>query len=157
MKRFLALISALLFLSPVFCSAQGRQPSDSLDSDIIDSWEYQLLINARGNDVTGLCLMNVLQDSTIVGTIVNEFGAKIFDFTYSKGKTKIMNVIGPINKWYIRRVLKKDFSFILPNLRQSHDVIEKKRKLTVQPNGDVSVSNDKYKIYYVFTKMQEEL
>lgn len=154
MKSILALISALVFWGYSFCSAQEVQLFETVDTNVVDTWEYHIIINARGNEITGLCIMNVYTDNTIMGTIINEFGTKIFDFSYSsKKKVKIKNVIAPINKWYIRRVLKSDLAFILTNIRQSNNVIEKKRRFTVLPNGDISVSNDKYKIYYNLNKM----
>ena len=155
MKRILSLISAIFLGGLCLCSAQEVQLFESEDTSIVDTWEYHITINARGNEVTGLCIMNVYTDGSIMGTIINEFGTKIFDFSCSpKKKVKIENVIAPINKWYIRRVLRGDLAFILSNLRQSSDVIEKKRSFTVQPNGDISVSNNKYKIYYTLHKLQ---
>lgn len=155
MRRILSLISAILLGGLCLCSAQEVQPFESVDTSIVDTWEYHITIDARGNEITGLCIMNVYTDNSIKGTIINEFGTKIFDFSCSpKKKVKIENVIAPINKWYIRRVLKGDLAFILSNLRQSSDVTEKKRSFTVQPNGDISVSNNKYKIYYTLHKLQ---
>lgn len=155
MRSILALISALFIGGLCLCSAQEVLPLEPVDTSIVDTWEYHIKIDARGNEITGLCIMNVYTDNSIKGTIINEFGTKIFDFSYSsKKKAKIENVIAPINKWYIRRVLKGDIAFILSNLRQSSDVVEKKRSFTVQPNGDISVSNNKYKIYYTLHILQ---
>ena len=155
MRRILSLISAILLGGLCLCSAQEVQLFESVDSTIVDTWEYHITINARGNEITGLCIMNVYTDNSIKGTIINEFGTKIFDFSCSsKKKVKIENVIAPINKWYIRRVLKSDLAFILSNIGQSSDVVEKKRSFTVQPNGDINVSNNKYKIYYTLHKLQ---
>ena len=155
MRRILSLISAILLEGLCLCSAQEVQPFELVDTSIVDTWEYHITIDARGNEITGLCIMNVYTDNSIKGTIINEFGTKIFDFSCSsKKKVKIENVIAPINKWYIRRVLKGDLAFILSNLRQSSDVVEKKRSFTVQPDGDISVRNDKYKIYYTLHKLQ---
>ena len=155
MRRILSLISAILLGGLCLCSAQEVQPFESVDTSIVDTWEYHITIDARGNEITGLCIMNVYTDNSIKGTIINEFGTKIFDFSYSsKKKAKIENVIAPINKWYIRRVLKGDLAFILSHIGQSSDVVEKKRSFTVQPNGDISVNNNKYKIYYTLHKLQ---
>jgi hypothetical protein len=155
MRRILSLISAILLGGLCLCSAQEVQPFESVDTSIVDTWEYHITIDARGNEITGLCIMNVYTDNSIKGTIINEFGTKIFDFSCSpKKKVKIENVIAPINKWYIRRVLKGDLAFILSHIEQSSDVVEKKRSFTVQPNGDISVNNNKYKIYYTLHKLQ---
>ena len=58
--------------------------------------------------ITGLCLLNTENDTTY-GTIMNEFGIKVFDFVYREPskKIKLLHLIPMLNKWYIKRVLKK--------------------------------------------------
>lgn len=155
MKRFL-LFSSMVLLLCQCALARGNDIPDWPDSCVVDSWEYNVLIQARGNDVTGMCLMNLYPDSSIIGTVVNDFGVKVLDFTYAKGKAQVMNVFGPINKWYIRRVLRGDFAFILANLRRGEDVVAKKRRLTIMPNGDIHIANERYHINYVFSIMQSQ-
>ena len=87
-----------------------------------------MLMQVRGQEITGICIMNVAPDNSIVGTVVNEFGVKAFDFTFSKGKAKVLNVVGPLNKWYIKKVLRGDFTFILSSMDTSKDIIKKKDK-----------------------------
>ena len=113
--------------------------------------EYGLLMQVRGRDITGLCIMDTATDGSVVGTVVNEMGVKAFDFTYSNGRAKVLNVIGPMNKWYIRKVLNRDFTFILSNIDKPTDVTCKKRALKRQADGDIIVTNSKYKISYTFT------
>ena len=95
-------------------------------------------MEVRGQEITSICLMNVEDDGSIVGTVVNEMGVKAFDFTYANGKAKVINVLGPLNKWYIRMVLQKDFSFILSNIDRRQNVVHKKRSMTVTPEGDIA-------------------
>ena len=83
-------------------------------------------------------------------------GIKVFDFTYANGKTKVMNVLGPLNKWYIRMVLRKDLSFILSNIDGGKDVTHKKRSMTFTSDGDIVVRNDKYNISYTFSIMKDD-
>ena len=52
------------------------------------SKEYNLQMEVRGQEITSICLMNVEDDGSIVGTVVNEMGVKAFDFTYANGKAK---------------------------------------------------------------------
>ena len=111
-------------------------------------------MQARGHEFTGLCIIDMAADSTMVGTLVNEMGVKAFDFTYAKGKAKVLNVIAPLDKWYIRRVLRGDFSFILANMHKGKDADKKKRHLRLTPDG-FTVSNDRFKIYYTFTTKNE--
>lgn len=108
-------------------------------------------MQARGHEFTGFCIMEQAADGTLVGTLVNEMGVKAFDFTYADGKAKVLNVIAPLNKWYIRKVLQGDFAFILKHINEGKDADKKKRHLRRLPNGDIRMSNDRYKIYYTFT------
>ena len=101
-------------------------------------------------------MMNIEADGGIVGTVVNEFGVKAFDFTYAGGKAKILNVVGPLNKWYIKKVLRGDFSFILSNIGRGENVVKKKRRLDVMPNGDINVCDERYNINYLFTPIKAE-
>lgn len=152
MRSCLILIELLFLLLP--CQAvNGLYPSQYgiHNSHSAITTEYNLTIQARGQEITGLCVMNKEADGNIVGTIINEFGVKAFDFTYYNGKAQIMNVIGPLDKWYIRKVLRKDFSFILAHLWQDRNVVSKKRRMTFLPDGNVIVNNDKFKIHYTFS------
>ena len=138
MKRCLIFIELLLLLLPC-CDTESR--------------EYNLLMDVRGREITSICMMNIEEDGSIVGTVVNEMGVKAFDFTYANGKAKVINVLGPLNKWYIRKVLRKDFSFILSNISKNQNVVWKKRSMTVSPNGDIVIKNDRFNISYTFTPM----
>ena len=100
----------LLFFLPI--------SADRVDGDSIVSQEYDLLIKFRGQEMTAICVLEFHQG--IVGTVVNHFGVKVFDFIYpdsgEKKKLRLFNVIKPLNKWYIRRVLRRDLTFILSNI-----------------------------------------
>lgn len=148
MKRCLTLVSLLFLFFLAACQAEG------IGQDTASVREYQLLMQVRGHEITSICMMDIQADSSVLGTVVNEFGVKAFDFTYANGKAKVFNVVGPLNKWYIKRVLKGDFSFILANIGLGKDVVKKKRRLSFLPNGDVSVSNERFKIQYTFTPIK---
>lgn len=147
MRNSLRLISLLLlFLAARPCLAQEA-------SDSVVSKEYNLLMQVRGNEISNICVMKTEPDGSIVGTVVSQFGIKAFDFTYSQGKAQVLNLIAMLDKWYIRKVLRKDLTFILQNLPEGKDVVKKKRKMTFLPNGDIDVVNEKYKIRYLFSRI----
>ena len=151
MKTIIALISLFLICFSITCIAQKN--------DSVQQEEYGLLMKARGHDITGLCIISTSKENGIVGTIVNEFGIKVFDFTYCDGKARILNVIAPLDKWYIRKVLRRDFRFILSNIDNIHsrkNIIEKKCSMTILANGDVEMDDLKYKIIYTFTRIKED-
>ena len=137
MRRFLVLNSLLLLAISVL--AQMSITADTEEAGV-DIREYNVLMQVRGREMTGICVMQTEADSSIVGTLITEMGVKIFDFTYSNGKAKVMNVIAPLNKWYIRKVLRQDMEFMIAKGEA----------------GSFKVNNNRYKIYYTFTPMCEK-
>lgn len=111
-------------------------------------------MQVRGQEITGICVMNISPENEVVGTVINEFGVKAFDFTYADGKTKVLNVIAMLDKWYIRKVLKKDLTFILSNMSEGKDTVKKKRRISFLPNGSIDMMNSRFNIHYIFTPMK---
>ena len=142
--RFLLLINILLLsLSPL--SGEPLQ-SDSLCK------EYNLRIFVRGQQITGICVMENREQGSVVGTVINEMGVKVFDFTFENGKARILNVIGPANRWFIRRALRKDFNFILAHLFEKEEIKTGRRKMWFEED-DICFSG-RHKIEYRFTPLK---
>lgn len=103
-----------------------------------DRQRYDVQIDIRGGYISGLCAM--LKDEGIIkASIVNEFGVSAVSFTYNpqKDKVKIVSAIAQLDKWYIRRVLRKDLRNVVHLLQ----------------NGDVATyENVKYNIRYDFRR-----
>ena len=151
MRRFLVLNSLLLLAISVLAQMSITADTEEVGVDIR---EYNVLMQVRGREMTGICVMQTEADSSIVGTLITEMGVKIFDFTYSNGKAKVMNVIAPLNKWYIRKVLRQDMEFMIAKgeaLRK-----KSKREFVQMQDGSFKVNNSRYKIYYTFTPMCEK-
>ena len=115
MRRCLLLINLLALLSVLPCHAQ-----ETAGDSVVGS-EYTFFMQARGQEITGICMVSQSPDGQTTGTIVNEFGVKAFDFMIDNGKVKIINVIKPL------------------------------RRITFRENGDIAIDNDRYNIHYVFT------
>ena len=145
MRRCFLLINVLALLCLAPCHAQNVADDSNVSS------EYTFLMQARGQELTGICMVSIAPDGNTTGTIVNEFGIKAFDFLIDRGKVRLVNVMKPLNKWYIKKVLRKDFGFAFRHIPQGKDLTEKKRRISFPDNGDIIVDNDKYKIHYVFT------
>lgn len=149
MKRFLFWISWLLVMTQI--SAQEMMPTDSLFCfDDTGKIEYAFFLQFKENSFTGICIIKK-DDDKLVGSIVNEFGIKVFDFIYwvSSDKISLLNVISFMDKWYIRKVIKADWKNLLayPEVKKR----SKKRNITITEDGSVVLENLKYQIRYTLT------
>lgn len=108
----------------------------------------------RGNDVSSLCFIQNDGDR-IVGSIVNEFGVKAFDFTYSpdKRKAKVVNVMKLLDRRMLRRVLNHDFAFILAPESTPDTRSCSRRRFD---DGTVQMTDSKYKLTYTFIPLPKE-
>ena len=142
----------MLLALPISVQAQTTFPSAEGERA-----KYAAYIEMPKAYVSGICVL-LQEDGLIKGSLFNEFGITALDFTYNpqRDKIKLHSVMKMMDKWYIRKVLRGDFSFFLSNYDQGRNVVKKKRKLTVMPNGDIIVSNERYKINYTFSPMQVE-
>lgn len=145
MRKYLLLISLLLTVLSLQAQALKAQ-ADSVT-------RYAMDISFRGAGLTGICLLKDNGDK-IMGSAINEFGIKGFDFVLDKGKgkVKLKNVIKFLNKWYIKRVLRKDLALLLRENNTPRQL--GKRKLNVEKDG-VCLENSKYHIIYKFKPLNE--
>ena len=106
-----------------------------------DKARFTATIEMKKAYVSGICIL--LNDGDLVkGSLFNEFGISALDFTYSvkKDKVKILNVIANMDKWYIKRVLKKDLRAVMHELQ----------------NGKTSYANTRYQMNYSFKPLETE-
>ena len=141
MQRFLILISFLawgFFSLPLI--AQQVQPDQKAYVDSTGSrMKYSATIEMPKGYVSGICIL-MAEDGVIKGSMFNEFGISSMDFTYQPGKDKVklVSVIKMLDKWYIKRVLRRDMAHVVKNLQ----------------NGISTYRNEKYKINYKFTVLK---
>ena len=103
------------------------------------SSRYAAYIELPRGYVSGLMVLQ-REDETVRGCLFNEFGITALDFTYDrhKDKVKLHTVMKMMDKWYIRRVLRRDLREVLKRLEQGDSVYEDRRyhinyKLTSLP------------------------
>lgn len=103
---------------------------------------YDVKIDIKKAYISGVCMM-VMDEGIVKASIVNEFGLSAVDFTYNptKDKVKILNVMSKMDKWYIRRVLRKDFRYIMHQLSQ----------------GIYTYENKKQHITYTFNPLKDDI
>lgn len=138
MQKFLVSISIVLLslLALPLHAQQERLFPDSAGSKV----RYNATIEMAKGYVSGVCVM-VNDEGIIKGSLFNEFGISAIDFTYQPDtkKVKLLSVIKMLNKWYIKKVLRKDLVQVMENLSQ----------------GISSYHDKKYKIDYNFTVLKD--
>lgn len=138
MEKFFVSISIVLLsimALPLYAQQEILFP-DSVGSKM----RYNATIEMPKGYVSGVCIM-VNDNGVVKGSLFNEFGISAIDFTYEskKKKVKLLAVIQMLNKWYIKKVLKKDLVQVMDNLSKG-----------------ISFYHDKkYKIDYDFTILKD--
>ncbi len=101
--------------------------------------EYMAEIDVAGSYVSGIAVLSCSND-TVTGCVFNEFGVSVVSFQYynKRNKVKILDLLKRMDKWYIRRVLRKD---ILGLIREMQE-------------GKNEYYDSKYRILLKFTPLQ---
>jgi hypothetical protein len=101
---------------------------------------YSAYIEMPKAYLSGICILQ--HDGDVVnGCLFNEFGVTTLDFTYclQKQKIKLHDVLPMMDKWFIRRVLKKDLRQLMQRLQQ----------------GETQYKNERQHITYQLTPIHE--
>ena len=135
MKYIRICLMALLLIEPLSIMAQLTYPANEGDKV-----RYNLQVEIRDSFLSGICIM-VNNDGIIASSIVNEFGISLMDFIYSeqKDKVKLCNMIKPLDRWYVKRLLKRSLRGMLKAMK----------------SGDTEYIDEKNRIKYVFTLNNE--
>lgn len=118
----------LLFISLALPTYQGLFAQSNFPDSVGQKMKYKALIEMPKAYISGVCI--VVNDGTEVkGSMFNEFGISAIDFVYTplKDKVKLVNVIKMLDKWYIRKVLKKDLRHLIHGLREGKTVYKDER------------------------------
>lgn len=146
MQRFLLLISLIFYLFSISSNIARAQESVVVNQKpLLDSLgvkeKYATTIELPNGYLSGI---SVIKRETLCyrGVLFNEFGITALEFTYDPYKKKIrfVQLIAMLNKWYIRRLLKKDLPYVMENLFR----------------GISTYKNEKYHIIYQFSWMDNK-
>ncbi len=138
MQKYLLSIS-LFLLSLLPLSARAQQVVTFPDS-VGQKVKYNATIEMKKGYISGICIL--FNDGTLIkGCLFNEFGISALDFSYQpdKGKVKILSVIKMLDKWYIKKVLRRDLVQLMQNLAK----------------GVPDYQDKKFNIDYHFTVLQD--
>ena len=105
---------------------------------VAEVWTEHRINTEKHGYVSGICILHRDGD-TVHGSLFNEFGITALDFTYrlEKKKVKLHTVMPMMNKWYIRKVLKKDLRQLMTGLQ----------------NGETTWKDERYHIEYQLTPL----
>jgi hypothetical protein len=108
---------------------------------------YQTRIRVGQAEITGVLIVKYMHGEWR-GSLINEFGVKAFDFVATERKCRLLHAVPFLDKWYIRRTLESDFTFLFrdaPNGKAT-----KNKRLTQTAGGAFVLKNEKRHIEYVF-------
>lgn len=130
------LLVLMPLLLPLVAAGQGLLPSADGQERL-----YNVRIEMEKGGMTGVCMM--LCDSTgLHGNVINEFGVGLLSFTYEpeRDKVRLHSVFGKMDKWYIRRTLRRDLRRLVHAMR----------------DGSATYRNDRRGIGYSFIPITED-
>ncbi len=152
MTKFLALIS-MLALSLALSAKELSPPDTIFHYGCEGSLRYAIAINVNDDtSFTGICIMKSM-NVRVVGSVVNEFGIKAFDFIYDKsdGSLELHNVISFFDKRFVRRTVKGDWKYLLAF--EAEEKKDRNRKVTVDNEGTIILENVKHHIRYILSPL----
>lgn len=148
------LISLLcLFVASIFPMSGAE--AIPLEADSLTRTEVRI---ARGETaIGGLCLMKRTSEE-IRGSVINQFGIRAFDFVYhcSSRKVTLKNLVAFLDKWYIRRTLKGDLSFLFSADVPADGLLRVKRRELRVGSDSVELRNLRRQITYTFTFLKTD-
>lgn len=153
MNKFFVLIS-LVFLSPISVYSQIRIGIEEMALEQTIYYNAQISFSGEGG-VSGICVIKANQNG-LAGSLVNEFGIKALDFTYDavSHKVKLHSIIKFLDKWYIRRILRKDLSLLLRDYREP--LPSKHYVKLCHQDGRVSLEDSRHKIHYLLIPFNKD-
>ena len=115
MRRFLLLISLLLLTAAT--SLASSVDGCLFPFDEGEAARYTVAITFKNASFSGICVIKRM-DGVITGSVVNEFGIRVFDFKMTSGRrrVKLLNVMKPLDKCLIRKTIARDLKPPLMNI-----------------------------------------
>lgn len=132
------LISVSLLLTAMCTSAEAQS---LLPQTAGEKARFSALIEMPKGYMSGICVL--LSDGDIIkGSMFNDFGITFMDFIYrlQKDKVKLLSVQKMMDKWYIRKILRRDLRHLFHAMRE----------------GRGEYRDEKYKMLFRFTPLTED-
>lgn len=140
MRLYLRSISIVALLLMYTCHLQAQEV---LYIDSIGATnKYSAMIELPKAYLSGVCILKMDEQGVVMGCLFNEFGISALEFSYRPGdkKVKLLSVIKMMDKWYIRRVLKRDLVKVYQQLL----------------DGKTTYVNERFHITYTLKTLKSE-
>ena len=130
---------------------------------------YRLLLQTPKNSISGICVLKKI-DGEWRGAVINEMGAKAFDFIVTDDKCELLNVVSMMDKGVVKKIIAADLFFLfntdnpkasfyngLERFEQDGKLIinYKKKQVTVGQGSPVILVNNRHNIRYELKKIFE--
>jgi len=129
---------------------------------------YHFVLKSPMNSVSGICFLKKM-DNEWRGTLINEMGAKIFDFIVTDTECELLDVISVMNKPYITKTVASDLHFLFnadnPNApfqkrlerfeQDGTKVVNYQKKQIVVKSDSILLIDRRYKLQYELKKIVE--
>ena len=138
LARVCLIFVSLTFLTAHFSTVNAQVCFPSVQGE---KAKYSAYIDMPQGYVSGVCVL--FNEGTVIqGSLFNEFGITALSFSYDikKEKIKLYSVVKLMDKWYIKRILKKDLKQLMKCLQKGESVYQ----------------DEKYHITYSFSTLNTE-
>lgn len=150
MRRFLPLISLL------FCTALARAaaPERFFPTDEGERAEYAVVLEFGEARLSGICVVKRME-GRLAGSMLNEFGIRAFDFRCGAGdrRAELSNVTAFLDRWYIRRTLRRDLALLLNHEGGSQAETRRGRSIATLEDGSLYMRHLHRKMSYRFVPL----
>lgn len=156
MKRFLVFLSLWLMAGWVSAHPEDSSatPSSLQPRSEGERREYAVTLRFQEAQLSGICLMKRLGEK-VVGSWLNEFGIRAFDFRYDprKDRIELSNIREQLDRWYIRRTLRRDLSLLLTYDDQPFNGTRRGRRIEHPDAKTWILHNERHDISYRFARL----
>lgn len=135
-KALTKVVLALLLSVVAAAAPPGLRAQTSLLPDCGTTRRYAVSVTMPRAALSGICLLRADSATTtggaatLRGTIVNEFGltAMSFEDEPGKGRVRLADLVPMLDKWYVRRTLRRDLHRLLEALREGRTTYRNERR-----------------------------
>ncbi|MCH4895687.1 hypothetical protein E0494_03105 [Marinilabiliaceae bacterium JC040] len=138
MKKFSILRNSILIIIIAFLSMScslSRKTAKNIQNELQNEkiQRYRTIIKKDNLKLTGILLIKK-KENILIGSLINEFGLRVFNFTLKKSKAHITTSISQLDKWYIKRSMGKYlYKILIQDNKENHkEMIYTKKGITIK-------------------------